>query len=331
MSYIVVITFDDETEAVKARQSLREAQKHGYLELGDSVTVVKQPDGKVKVKDEFDKAVALGAISGGFLGLLISSFFFPIMGLVLGAIGGGLVGKTIGMGVDKKFIEEVSEALQPGTSAIFLVVRGEYLSYMIGSFDPYQGKIYHSSLPVDAEESLRAVLNKRIGQLDHEMIALGFEGQVTANEVLDKAMSWQDRGIIKLEDAVVASRGYDDRVSIHQTKTLTGQYALKGGGIGLLAGLLLGGPVGGLVVGAAAGAVAGKRKDIGIDDNIIKEVSDELRPDTSVLFLLGKSLDPKRLHTELSALDAAVITTSLSEEQQDDLMQLLGGGKTEEA
>jgi len=26
MSYIVVITFDDETEAVKARQSLREAQ-----------------------------------------------------------------------------------------------------------------------------------------------------------------------------------------------------------------------------------------------------------------------------------------------------------------
>ncbi len=331
MSYIVVITFEDETEAAKARQSLGEAQKHGYLELGDAVTVVKQPDGKVRVKDEFDKAVALGAISGGFLGLLISSFFFPIMGLVLGAIGGGLVGKTIGMGVDKKFIEEVSEALQPGTSAIFLVVRGEYLSYMIGSFDPYQGKIYHSSLPVDAEESLRQVLSKRIGQLDHEMIALGFESQVTANEALEKAMSWQDRGIIKLEDAVVASRGYDDRVSIHQTKTLTGQYALKGGGIGLLAGLLLGGPVGGLVVGAAAGAVTGKRKDIGIDDHIIKEVSNELRPDTSVLFLLGKSLDPKRLHVELSALDAAMITTSLSEEQQDNLMHLLGGGKTEEA
>jgi uncharacterized membrane protein len=330
MAYIVVVTFDDETEAVKARQSLHEAQKHGYLELGDAVTVVKQPDGKVKVKDEFDKAVSLGAISGGFLGLLISSFFFPIMGLVLGAIGGGLVGKTIGMGVDKKFIEEVSEALQPGTSAIFLVVRGEYLNYMIASFEPYQGKIYHTSLPVDAEESLRAVLSERVGQLDNQMIALGFEGQIAANEVLDKAVSWQDHGIIKLEDAVVASRGYDDRVSIHQTKTLTGKYALKGGGIGLLAGLLLGGPVGGLVVGAAAGAVTGKRKDIGIDDHIIKDVSNELRPDTSVLFLMGKSLDPKRLNAELRALDALVITTSLSEEQHADLKKLLEESTTED-
>ena len=329
MAYIVVITFDDEREAIKARQSLGEAQQHGYLELGDAVTIVKQPDGSVKVKDEFDKAVALGAFSGGFLGLLISSFFFPIMGLVLGAIGGGLVGKMVGMGVDKRFIQEVSEALQPGTSAIFLVIRGEYLSYMIALFEPYQGKIYHTSLPADAEESLHEVLSKRIGQLDYEMIALGFEGQITANEMLDKALSWQDRGIIKLEDAVVASRGYDDQVRIHQTKTLTGQYALKGGGFGLLAGLLLGGPIGGLVVGAAAGAVAGKRKDIGIDGHIIKGVSDELRPDTSVLFLMGRSLDPKRLAAELSALDAVVVTTSLSEEQQANLKKLIDGNSAE--
>ncbi len=66
--------------------------------------------------------------------------------------------------------------------------------------------------------------------------------------MLDKAISWQNLGTIKLGDAVVASRGDNGRVSIHQTKTLTGQYALKGGGIGLLAGLLLGGPVVSLVV-----------------------------------------------------------------------------------
>jgi uncharacterized membrane protein len=331
MSYIVVITFDDETEAVQARQSLREAQKHGYLELGDAVTIVKQQDGKVKVKDELDKGVAIGALGGSFLGLLVSGIFFPITGLVLGALGGGLVGKMIGMGVDKKFIKEVSEVLQPGTSAIFLVVRGEYLNYIIAAFEPYQGQIYHTSLPEEAEQSLRQSLEKKVGQLDNQMIALGFEGSNTADEMLHKALSWQDRGIIKLEDAVVAHRGYDPNVGIRQTKTLTGKYTLKGGGIGLLAGLLLGGPVGGLVVGAAAGAIAGKRKDIGIDDQIIKEVSDELRPDTSVLFLMGKSLDPKRLSAELSNLDATVVTTSLSEAQQDNLMQLLGGGTPQEA
>ena len=331
MSYIVVITFDDETEAVKARQSLREAQEHGYVELGDAVTIVKQQDGKVKIKDEIDKGVALGALGGSFLGLLISGIFFPITGLVLGALGGGLVGKMIGMGVDKKFIKEVSEALQPGNSAIFLVLQEGYLDYVIASFEPYQGTIYHTSLPEEAEQSLRQSLEKRVGHRDNQMIALGFEGTVTAEEMLDEALSWQDRGIIKLEDAVVASRGYEPRVSIRQTKTLTGKYALKGGGLGLLAGLLLGGPVGGLVVGAAAGAIAGKRKDIGIDDQMIKEVSDELRPDTSVLFLMGKSLDPKRLSAELSKLDATMVTTSLTNEQQDDLMQLLGGETPEEA
>ena len=64
---------------------------------------------------------------------------------------------------------------------------------------------------------------------------------------------------------------------------------------------------------------------------MIKEVSDELRPDTSVLFLMGKSLDPKRLSAELSKLDATMVTTSLTNEQQDDLMQLLGGETPEEA
>jgi len=140
---------------------------------------------------------------------------------------------------------------------------------MIALFDPNQGKMNHTSLPEDAENSLHEVLAKRVGLLDDEMIAQRFEGRSTANDVLDKALSWQNRGIIKLGDAVVASRGNNDQ--------------------------------------------------------IIKDVSDELRPDTSVLFLLGKSLDPRRLRAELSALDTAVITTSLSEEQRAYLYELLEG------
>jgi len=323
MSSIVVIIFGNETEAVKARQALRQAQNQGYLGLEDAVTIVKDQDGKIKVKDETDKGVVLGVISGSLLGLVIGGFLFPITSLVLGAIGGGLVGKQIGMGIDKKFINEVGEHLQPGNSAIFLVIQEAHLDYIIGVFRPYEGEVYHTSLPADTEASLRKVLSQRIGELDNQMIALGFEGQATAEKMLGQVQTWQERGIIKLDDVVVASRGQEAKVDIHQTRTLTGKYAVRGGGLGLLAGLLLGGPVGGLVAGAAAGAIAGKRKDIGIDDHLIKEVSDELRPDTSILFLLGKSVDSKRLGQELSSLDASVITTSLSEVQQDRLKQLL--------
>ncbi len=52
---------------------------------------------------------------------------------------------------------------------------------MIASFEPYQGKIYHTSLPEEAEQSLRQSLEKRVGQLDNQMIALGFEGSATAD------------------------------------------------------------------------------------------------------------------------------------------------------
>jgi uncharacterized membrane protein len=178
---------------------------------------------------------------------------------------------------------------------------------------------------------LSEVLNQGIGQQNDQMIALGFEGQIAADEMLTTALAWQERGIVNLEDAVVASRGFDARVNIRQTKTLTGKYTLKGGGLGLLAGILLGGPLGGLAVGAAVGAIAGKRKDIGIDDYVIKDISDELRPDTSMLFLLGKVMDPKRMAAELSALDAVVVATSLSEEQHANLRKLLDRNTTGEA
>lgn len=331
MAYVVVITFDNEVEAGKARETLRNAQKQGYLDLVDAVTVVKHADGKIKVKDELDKGVAIGTIGGGFLGLLISGIFFPMIGLVLGAIGGGVIGKMAGMGIDKPFTREVSESLQPGGSALFLVLQPEYVDYVIAALEPYQGQIYHTSIPEDAEAELRKALDYRVGSLDNQMIALGFEGEATAAEVLNNILDWQEHGILKLEDAVIASRGYGAQVDIRQTKTMTGKYALKGSGIGLLAGILLGGPVGGLVVGAAAGAVAGKRKDIGIDDHIIKQVSDELRPDTSMLFLLGKAQDPKRLSDALSTLDAVVVTSTLTGQQQENLMRLLGGETAEEA
>lgn len=328
MSYFVVITFDNEDEARIARESLRNAQKQGYLELEDAVTITKGLDQKIVIKDEIDRGLKWGALGGSFLGMLIGGLFFPITGIVLGAIGGGLAGKWIWEGVDKDFKREVLESLQPGSSALFLVIPPAYLDYAIAALRPYQGQIYHSSIPEDAENELRAVLKQRVGTLENQILVLGFESQASADEVYKKVLEWHEKRIVNLDDAVIASRGIDDKVHIRQTKTLTGKYAFKGGGAGFLVGLLLGGPIAGLAIGAAAGAIAAKRKDIGIDDYVIQDVSGQIRPNTSLLFLLGKSLDPERLSKELSDLDAAVISTSLTDQEQDRLMQLIRGSTT---
>jgi uncharacterized membrane protein len=329
MSYFVVITFDNEVEAGKARETLRNAQKQGYLELGDAVTITKGLDGKVMVKDEMDRGVKWGALGGSFLGVLIGGLFFPVTGIVLGAVGGGMVGKWVSVGVDKDFKREVTESLQPGSSALFLVVPPAYLDYTIAALKPYQGQVYHTSIPEDAEKELYDVLKQRVGTLENQIIVLGFEGQGSAEEAYKKVLEWHEKRIVNLEDAVIAYREFDDKVHIRQTKTLTSKYAVKGGGAGFLVGLLMGGPIAGLAIGAAAGAIAAKRKDIGIDDFVIQDVSDQMRPYTSLLFVLGKSLDPQRLSKELSELDAAVIETLLTDQEQERLLQFFRGNNDE--
>ena len=136
MSNLVVITFDNEEEAGKVRETLK--SQSANISLDDSAVVVKDAEGEVHVKNEVDRGVAVGAVGGGALGLLIGGLLFPIGGLVLGALAGALVGKMLDMGVDKKFVEDVSEHLQPGTSALFVIVREANPNVALAALRPYK-------------------------------------------------------------------------------------------------------------------------------------------------------------------------------------------------
>ena len=159
MSNLIVITFDNEEEAGKVHEALKEQAAN--INLDDSAVVVKDAEGEVHVKNEVDRGVAVGAVGGGALGLLIGGLLFPIGGLVLGALAGALVGKMLDMGVDKKFVEDVSEHLQPGTSALFIIVREANPNVALAALRPYKGKVIQTSLPPEAEAELRRILSQR--------------------------------------------------------------------------------------------------------------------------------------------------------------------------
>ena len=161
MSNWIVITFDNPDEAGKVRQALSKVEGGGYLSLDDSAIVIKDEEGKVHIKNEVDRGVKVGAVGGSILGLLFLGLFAPIAGLVVGALGGALVGSVVDLGVDQKFVKDVSDDLKPGTSALFVIVREANPAVAIAALKPYKGTVYHTTLTTEAEESLRQVLSRR--------------------------------------------------------------------------------------------------------------------------------------------------------------------------
>lgn len=161
MSNLIVITFDNEEEAGKVREAVRQLQRQDLLSLDDSAVVVKDANGKVRVDNELDRGVKVGAVGGSLIGLLLGSIFFPLSGLIVGALGGALVGKMADMGVDQKFVKDVQDAMHPGTSAIFLLYRQADPNAALAALRPYKGTVYHSTLSPEGEESLRRALRER--------------------------------------------------------------------------------------------------------------------------------------------------------------------------
>ena len=156
MSQLLVITFDDAEQAVQARETLRDIERAGKLSLDDYAIVVKDPEGKVSVKNVADKGVKWGALGGAILGPLLM-FMFPIVGIGLGAAAGALVGKLFGMGVDQKFVKEVSASLKPNGSALFLLGKGDPAA-VIAALRPYQGTLIQTTLPEEMEQQVKDAL-----------------------------------------------------------------------------------------------------------------------------------------------------------------------------
>lgn len=158
MSQLIVIKFDDPDQAGQVRQALREQEKRGLIKMEDAEVVVRDAEGKIERKGETDRGVKIGAVGGGLLGLMLGMVFFPIAGLLVGAVGGALVGKSLGLGVDKKFVKDVGDALTPGTSALFIIVREANARALFGAIEPFQGTLLQTTLSTEDEETLRRAL-----------------------------------------------------------------------------------------------------------------------------------------------------------------------------
>jgi uncharacterized membrane protein len=88
----------------------------------------------------------------------------------------------------------------------------------------------------------------------------------------------------------------------------------------------------GLAVGAISGAIGGKFADIGVDDDFIKSVGQQISPGTSALFLMVAEATPDRVLEELRGYpNVTVMWTSLSKESEERLREAFATPSREES
>lgn len=159
MSDLIVIAYDDMHKAQEVRITLAKLQHEYLIDLEDSVVAVKNAEGKVKLHQAMDLTAA-GALQGGMLGGLLGLIMLnPLFGMALGGAAGALSGKMMDLGIDDKFIKELSEKLKPSSSALFVLVKKVTIDKVLPHLEGTGGHILQTSLAQLDEQKLQAALD----------------------------------------------------------------------------------------------------------------------------------------------------------------------------
>jgi uncharacterized membrane protein len=175
MSELVCIAYKDPGTADQVLNELRALETEYVLDLEDAVIVVRDKNGKVRIKqcvDVFGGAtthgVALGVLWGGLMGLLFMNPLAGVLGSIAGGAGGGAMtiaahesGLLSDYGIDDHFIKALGSTISPGTSAIFLLIRSDQGGKLLASASKHEGTILKTSLSKENEERLRTALASR--------------------------------------------------------------------------------------------------------------------------------------------------------------------------
>jgi uncharacterized membrane protein len=163
------------------------------------------------------------------------------------------------------------------------------------------------------------------------LVAVVFNDETTAFEMRAALAKMQKQYLLEMEDAVVVTRDESGKTKLHQAVSLTGVGAAGGAFWGMLIGLLFLNPLLGAAVGAGAGALSGKFKDIGLDDKMMKDVGESLKPGTSALFVLIRKATADKVLEGLKpfAGKGKVFQSSLNKDDEKALREALETPATE--
>jgi uncharacterized membrane protein len=160
MAMLVAIGYPDQGTAEQARETVSRLEADLVIQADQVAAISRDMEGKYHVHTSHGGASAgAGAWWGGFWGFLFGLLFFiPFAGLALGAGMGALFGHFGEKGIDKAFQEQVRDYLQPGTSALFMVIEHVTPDKAVAALQEFGGTVIKTSLSDEDTKKLEEAL-----------------------------------------------------------------------------------------------------------------------------------------------------------------------------
>jgi uncharacterized membrane protein len=153
------------------------------------------------------------------------------------------------------------------------------------------------------------------------LVAIAYADLPTAKQVVDNIGRAQAGHEIELDDLVIVERRGDGKIKLHQP-SMAGRGAATGALWGGLIGLIFFMPLLGMAIGGATGAATGALTDIGVDDNFMKDLGEQLEPGGAAVIALVRQVTLDKVLDQIQ-VPGRVIQSSLDDESEARLQEAL--------
>jgi len=155
---LIAVKFDEPLLAQEMLLAFARLVKRRLVDTEDAAIVMKDEDGKIRLRQTRDVMPGQGAASGGWVGALVGIIGGPLgmlAGGALGAAAGGLFAKLRDVGIDDDQMKTIGERLGRGEAALFLLLNTYDVTAVAMEMRRFEGELFHSTADEAIQQRLR--------------------------------------------------------------------------------------------------------------------------------------------------------------------------------